>query len=142
MNNLYNNGTKIGVVLSPVNIDETMTQSVGMDNDGKLFTTPFEQSSQDATNNLNNIKILESIEKIDSSKISSTTTFDKATNILTTIEEEEGKQIITKQTLDGEIYQYIRFPNKYFKNTTSMGDSNDYDIIVFLTLLLRLLLLL
>ena len=133
MNNLYNNGTKIGVVLSPVNIDETMTQSVGMDNDGKLFTTPFEQSSQDATNNLNNIKILESIEKIDSSKISSTTTFDKATNILTTIEEEEGKQIITKQTLDGEIYQYIRFPNKYFKNTTSMGDSNDYDIIVFLT---------
>ena len=47
MSNLYVNGTKIGVSVSPISTDATMTQNVGINSEGKLFTKPTENNNQE-----------------------------------------------------------------------------------------------
>ena len=70
---------------------------------------------------------------MDVSAISSNSVYDSETQTVTTVvvDSENGSEKVKKQTIDGEVYEYIRFNGKYFQNSTHVGNNENYDLIIF-----------
>lgn len=70
---------------------------------------------------------------MDVSAISSNSVYDSETQTVTTVvvDSENGSEKVKKQTIDGEVYEYIRFNGKYFQNSKQVGNNENYDLIIF-----------